>query len=555
MGEYEREIELYDCIEILLKYKWVILAVTLVFGATNKLMNPGPPPPNYKADAVLMVKNLQSVSEQQDNVAAGNNTSGFYEKLALADDLKQVLIDSLDLQGMSLRDLDGMLFVSVRDPGIQFTVHSRDPDLARRMVNKWADVFVSRNSDLNIDEVGSYYNFVTEYYETSLARLEAVEAMIDSFEAVNRISFLEVKKTIFDSTATQIYNELFATENRLAQVKLDLQVAENKLSTIEANSPYSTGSIDKGKELPSLVTLRRAQANLSAELEQKLIPLDKIEGDVEKQIDELLKRLQVAEQDSISKAIRARLTILENELRRQLKEKNKSIVAKLRDEISFTRIEFYTITAEGEANSTHDSTDALAAPLDSLRESYQQALLLQDTNLERRQDIINKFTAENEQIEKRRENIEYRHNLTLDRYITQFALRDSMALALEILNAAKNSYNKRLGAIRDSLASVKDALADKTREQSRLTRSQQRLTETVGNFSSRLEDARIAREKAAGDIRVLTRALQAKQLPQDPIQTKTAIAAGVGFLISTVLSLLIEYMRKIRNIREKGGVA
>ena len=190
-----------------------------------------------------------------------------------------------------------------------------------------------------------------------------------------------------------------------------------------------------------------------------------------------------------------------------------------------------------------------------MRESYEQALLLQDTNLKRRQDIIKKFTAENEQIEKRRENIEYRHNLTLDRYITQFALRDSMALALEILNAAKNSYNKRLGAIRDSLASVKDALADKTREQSRLTRSQQRLTETVGNFSSRLEDARIAREKAAGDIRVLTRALQAKQLPQDPIQTKTAIAAGVGFLISTVLSLLIEYMRKARAEREKDGGA
>lgn len=559
MGEYEREIELYDYIETLLKYKWLILIITLVCGAASLLINPKLPPPDYKADAVLIVKNLQAINEQQDNVPAGNNTSGFYEKLALADDIKQALIDSLDLQDRRLGRLDGMLQVAVLDPGVQLSVRSKDPDLARRMVNKWAEIFVLRNSDLNIDEVGSYYDFVTDYYEISLARLETVEATIDSFEAVNRISFLEVKKTIFDSTATQVYNELFNTESRMAQVKLDLQVAENKLSTIEANSPYGTGSIDESKELPSLVTLRRAQENLSAEFEQALMPLDKIERDVKKQIDELLGQLRAAEQDSISDANRAtltaRLTVLENELREQLREKNKSIAAKLREEISFTRIEFNTMVAEDEANSTHDSTDVLAAQLDSLRKSYEQALSLQSTNYRRRRDLINNFTAESKKIETRRENMEDHHNLTLDKYITQFALRDSMALALEMLKAAKNSHSKRLDTIRDSLASVKDALANKKREKSRLTRSQQRLTKTVGNFSSRLEDARIAREKAAGDIRVLTRALQAKQLPQDPIQTKTAIAAGVGFLISTVLSLLIEYMRKARAIREKGGVA
>ena len=48
---------------------------------------------------------------------------------------------------------------------------------------------------------------------------------------------------------------------------------------------------------------------------------------------------------------------------------------------------------------------------------------------------------------------------------------------------------------------------------------------------------------------MLTRAFEAQEMPQDPIQTKTAIAAGVGFLVSTILSLLIEYMRKARALR------
>ena len=136
MGEYEHEIELYDYIEVLLAYKWVIVGATLLCGAASWLLSPQQPPPDYKADAVLMVKRLPGVEGLQDNVPAGHNTSGFYEKLALADDLKQALIDSLGLQSMSLRGLDIMLQVAVLDPGVQLSVRSNDPELARRMAKR-----------------------------------------------------------------------------------------------------------------------------------------------------------------------------------------------------------------------------------------------------------------------------------------------------------------------------------------------------------------------------------------------------------------------------------
>ena len=98
MNEYEREIELYDYIEVLLKYKWFILVATLFCGGLGWIMKPKAPPPLYEADAVLIIKNLslqQGSSTQTAGLPATTQSSGFYEALALADDLKQALIDSL----------------------------------------------------------------------------------------------------------------------------------------------------------------------------------------------------------------------------------------------------------------------------------------------------------------------------------------------------------------------------------------------------------------------------------------------------------------------------
>ena len=534
MGEYEHEIELYDYIEVLFAYKWVIVGATLLCGAASWLLSPQPPPPDYKADAVLMVKRLPGVEGLQDNVTAGHNTSGFYEKLALADDLKQALIDSLGLQSMSLRGLDNMLQVAVLDPGVQLTVRSKDPDLTRRMVNKWAEVFVERNSDVNVNEVGSYYEFVTESYETSLARLESVEARLDSFEAVNQINFLEVKKAIFDSTATRTYNELFDVESRLAEIKFELQVAEDRLEVAEANSSDGTDWGLEGTQLTSLVKLRESKASLAVNMEKALITFDE-----RHEFDELRRRIRVAEQDSLHLVISG----IEREL-----HAHEPIIGglpnptyiELSQQLAERRIALKLLSAYEAADSGH--TANTAQELDSPRQLYNLVL-------EKRNALIADFTSQDQQLEKQRQQIEDLHNLSLVKRMNQFAVRDSLASELVILRAVKNSRRARLDAVRDSLKVVKNALANKKREENRLTRSQQRLAETVSNFSSRLEDARIAREKAAGDIRVLTRALEAQQMPQDPIQTKTAIAAGVGFLVSTILSLLIEYMRKARALR------
>ncbi len=111
MREYEREVEHYDYIEVLLKYKWFILVATFICGGIGWVLRPDPPPPLYEADVVLMIKGGSPTSENSPGeIASSTQSTGFYQTLALADDLKQALIDSLELKkkGISLIAMDGL---------------------------------------------------------------------------------------------------------------------------------------------------------------------------------------------------------------------------------------------------------------------------------------------------------------------------------------------------------------------------------------------------------------------------------------------------------------
>ncbi|MDP6701006.1 MAG: hypothetical protein QGH25_15265, partial [Candidatus Latescibacteria bacterium] len=357
-------------------------------------------------------------------------------------------------------------------------------------------------------------------------------------------NFLQVKKAIFDSTATQTYNELFNVESTLAKIKLDFQVAEDRLQIAEANSSNGADWGLEGTQLTSLVKLREAKASLAVNMEKTLLTFDE-----KHELEKLARRIRDGEQDSTKRSRQKQISSLERELpahERIIGGLPNPTYVELSQQLAKHRIALKSHSAYEAADSGH--TANTAQQLESQRQLYNLVL-------GKRNAIIADFTSQDQQLEKQRQQIEDLHNLSLVKHINQFAVCDSLASELVILRAVKNSARARLDAARDSLKVVKNALANKKREHNRLTRSQQRLAETVSNFSSRLEEARIAREKAAGDIRVLTRALEAQQMPQDPIQTKTAIAAGVGFLVSTILSLLIEYMRKARALRRHASGA
>ncbi len=164
MKDTEREIELIDYIEVVLKRKWLIAAATLAGLAGGWFLRADPPPTQYEASVLLMVKPKLAVGSGNTKgveVAPRSLSSTFYQSLALADDLKQALIDSLGLGGR-ISALDGVLHVEdVDQTGIRLKVQSIGAGLAIEMVNAWAEIFLERNRGLGSDEVESFFDYVS----------------------------------------------------------------------------------------------------------------------------------------------------------------------------------------------------------------------------------------------------------------------------------------------------------------------------------------------------------------------------------------------------------
>jgi len=107
--------------------------------------------------------------------------------------------------------------------------------------------------------------------------------------------------------------------------------------------------------------------------------------------------------------------------------------------------------------------------------------------------------------------------------------------------------------VQEELKAVQDSISFLLLQRDRLGRNQQIYQETFDRFSKLVEETRIAREKAAGDIQLLTRAVEPRLLPRGTQRQKALIGAAVGFMLSTVFAFLLEYVHKARQLRRNAG--
>ena len=485
MGEYEREIELYDYIEVLLKYKWLILVATLACGSLAWLLKPTAPPPLYEADIVLMVKELSSQQEGTDQAVAAQS-SGFYETLARDDGLKQAVLDSIGPLlarlniNLTLTAMDGLLSVAVLDPGIKLTVRHSHPDLPIPLVSAWADLFVARNSDLNSEEGGRYYDYVEQQYRTVNDRLKANEDSLQAFEIRNRIGLMQIQQAQLDSSTLRLFQNIMRIESALLDTNLLIQAADIKLQSLlpdyrptyrqfldqlqafDINTPHETFYNRTHETLRQFDRSARFEYWVDQYVPAAIASLDK-------QLEDLPEALGDAQSPAYV-SLAEKLT--------QLRERH------------------------GDRTAKESKVEPSAIEMIVTRETY-------NTLWEQRQRISEML------------------DLIAQRWV----------------------YKAQSRSLEQRRLEVGDSLSSKVRDHQHLLRNQTLLEETLNRLSTLVEEARISRAKSANDIRILTQALEVRSIPQTTAQQKTAIAAGVGFLLSAVLSLLVEYVRKARALR------
>ncbi|HJP33653.1 MAG TPA: hypothetical protein QGF95_24130, partial [Candidatus Latescibacteria bacterium] len=149
----------------------------------------------------------------------------------------------------------------------------------------------------------------------------------------------------------------------------------------------------------------------------------------------------------------------------------------------------------------------------------------------------------------RRKLIIDQHLLSAEKYSQSIVVMDSITVQEEILKRQMEYHHRQFLSLSDSLDAIKGELANRTQYEQRLVRDRDNYNNTIARFSKLLEEARIAWEKSAGDMRVLTRALEVRPILQDREPHRATIAIGAGLLLSTFGSLLIEYVRQARRRR------
>ena len=574
MKDTEREIELIDYIEVLLKRKWLIAAATLA-GLAGGWFSQADPPPTYEAAVLLMVKPKAA--------AAAGNTKGidvapslssqFYQSLALADDLKQALIDSLGLGGR-ISALDGVLHVEdVDQTGIRLKVQSTDAGLAIEMVNAWAEIFLERNRGLSSDEVESFFDYVSNQYDGSRRLLESAEDSLQLFEASNQVAALEQQRSILDTSRSALQDTIIILQIQEQELKAELQNAERQIGAVEIEGealsfssiaalkdsskwPESSQTRSVIADMLKLDAHQKALHELDERHELRLLEFDQMHG-----YEEL--EQQIAELQSLVKIYRSKLLtsprsdlLVQSEINRlERKIRQRSPKLDLGEGTSAPNPGYVEIAQ------TLDSLRATLKTGNELdRDSLQRTMQRAEMNLPRlkkeyyplrraREEFVERFNLERKDLTRQVENLSKAYEVNVSDRLSSRIRIATLRPALESLQARIQGNKRALVQLQILLRDIEKTLSLLVTRRDRLIRSRETYQGTFDRFSKLLEETRIAREKAAGDIQILTRAIEARIVPQESPKQKAAISGAVALIVSTLLAFLLEYVRKARLMR------
>ena len=575
MKDTEREIELIDYIEIVLKRKWLIAAATLAGLAGGWFLRADPPPTRYEATVLLLVKPLAGAGEggKDTKVALSALSTTFYSALALADDLKQALIDSLGLGGR-ISSLDGMLEVEhVDQTGLRLRVHAIEPGLAIEMVNAWAEIYLERNRGLSSEEVESFFQYVSHQYGRSRKLLESAEDSLQSYLAGNRVGALEQQQAILVRFRSALEDTLIVLQIAEQELKAELENAEEQLKSIEGNgrvlSLSNIEAMRDSSQWPRSAATRSMILNM-LKLDANQQDLHELDGRHELRLVEFNRThdyeklaQQLAEVESFVKIRRSEIVqsrsghlLLQKDIEsREQRLRQRSPILKLTDDRSTPNPAYVEIVQE------IDSLRALRATYDDRN----QELLLRDLeraeiNLIRLQEIylplrrereaiVEQFTNERRNLVRQISSLRNAYEASTSNQLANRGRIASLRPQLQNLQAIIKGNQKALRQTEIRLRDVEEKLSLLVSRRDRMTRSQQTYQGTFDRFSTLFEQTRIAREKAAGDIQILTRAIEARIVPQESPKQKALISGAVALIVSTFLAFLLEYVRKARLAR------
>ena len=593
MRTEEREIELIDYIEILLKRKWLILLGTLacVAGAVVYLLATASPVPLYTASAQIFVVSGQNqgkeVADTQTEIPS--LTLDLYQAVAVSDDLvlamnklQQAWIDSLDLRVPERLALEAKTEGTTR---LVMRVSATDTLLARLVLYAWVDTFMARTQQLNATESERYYAYVIAQYDTIRKYLEHTENDLMKFHLEYPITSLQNQQQIY-------LDQLESTQGSLIQLQLRLEQQTAQLSRDKELVQMLEFDGEPLYTLPTtgLPALREQfPSGLAAQMIDNILELDRLKDKRTKAEEHytllLLSFDQEHDYSRLQRTIAELAKNIENYQRSYLDARSKEFTSSINlqalgEELKKHPIALSTsnrpgetsppmgLTAAGELNPAYVGLEKKRAE-EGL--NYETARLYSNQgepqlkDLEARQEEaqrqLTSMQAERQKLMDEAQTVEgglrgriEAAQAAIDAIVKVYLASKKSIGDLEVqvmsLNGRLADQQAQLTHLTESAGSVQEMLAKASRDSVQLGRDKETYTATFGRFAKLSEEVRIAQQKTNTNLRVLTRDVTAKPVSvEEASRKKVWISGAVGLLLSTFLAFLLEYMHKARAQR------
>lgn len=232
----EEEIDLREYINVLLKRKGVIILIFLIAVITAALVSYFYLKPVYQASTILMISKPKYQVELEPKIQTQFTPEvslATYESLIKDREIEEEVIKKLNLDqppyGFTPDSLQGMITIeSLKNTNlIKMSLQAGEPKLAKDIANVWAELFIEKNKDLNLQESKEAQGFIEEQLKISNQNLSTIEEEIREFNETNNIIAM-------DKEITVKLDKIMANESRLADVKISTEREKAKIEEIRS---------------------------------------------------------------------------------------------------------------------------------------------------------------------------------------------------------------------------------------------------------------------------------------------------------------------------------
>ncbi|MFQ5795532.1 MAG: GumC family protein [Candidatus Bipolaricaulia bacterium] len=249
MEEYE--VSLREYIEVLWQKKWIILIVLVAAVATAAVFS-SRAPEQYETQTKLLIspRIAEQLTDDQENPLPpilGAFSAGTYRSLAMASDLLQEIITSLDLRGnpdgklWSVEQLVGMMDPRVEEtnqrrearslPLLTMVVRGGDPKMIQRIADKWAALFIAKNTELLSTASTQSFQFIEDQYQKTSQALQTKEEERKRSQVGGSLETLESEFRVLRIQYESSLVQLLSNRLKLVEKEAEVQNLEQELET------------------------------------------------------------------------------------------------------------------------------------------------------------------------------------------------------------------------------------------------------------------------------------------------------------------------------------